>query len=285
MSDSFICGLFILAAYYEVIVMKIPVKDFLQRYKEMFIAKTPYISTLAYWKMKHLIEEGETYYLPEYSCYYMIRDKHLLVYYSPDHKLHISIDELNTLDCISLPAEIFDTIKDKLVGFCVKRAWGLRYNFYYEPPKQLNTRYEAINFNFFNMDHYKKAAEIINDGSGWLTEKNIERMTEYSAFDPSLWFFVQDTISQELVAISISAYDSEVKQTDLDWIYVSPLYQGRGAGRFLIEETIRRCKDKSDDICVGGTVEFYRRCGFYDYEQWVWASKDGYQLNAPKIQP
>jgi GNAT superfamily N-acetyltransferase len=110
-------------------------------------------------------------------------------------------------------------------------------------------------------------------------------MTGYSAFDPSLWFFVKDTVSQELVAVSISAYDSEVRQTDLDWIYVSPLYQGKGAGRFLIEETIRRCKDKSEDICVGGTVEFYRRCGFYDYEQWVWASKDGYQFNAPKIQP
>lgn len=265
--------------------MKIPLKEFQVKYKELFIAKTPNIATLAYWKMKHLIEEGDTYFLPDHDCYYMIRDKHLLVYYSPDHELHISIDELNTLDCISLPAEMFDTIEDKLIGFRESRAWGLRYNFSYEPPEQLNTRYKATNFDFHNMLHFKKAAEIINGGSDWFTEKNIERMTGYSAFDPSLWFFVEDTISHELVAISISAYDSEVRQTDLDWIYVSPPYQGKGAGRFLIEETIRRCKGKSDDICVGGTVEFYRRCGFYDYEQWVWASKDGYQLIAPKIQP
>lgn len=265
--------------------MKIPVEDFQQNFKELFLAKTPYITTLAYWKMKHLIEDGETYYLPEHNCYYLIRDKHLLVYHSPDQELHISIEELNSLDCISLPADMFDKIKDKLVGFHENRAWGLRYDFCYEPPKQQSTRYEAVNFDFQNTDQYKKAAEIINGGSDWLTEKNIEKMTGYSAFDPSLWFFVKDTASRELVAISISAYDGEVRQTDLDWIYVSPPYQGKGAGRFLIEETIRRCKDKSDDICVGGTVEFYRRCGFYDYEQWVWASKEGYQLNAPKIQP
>ena len=54
---------------------------------------------------------------------------------------------------------------------------------------------------------------------------------------------------------------------------------------FLIEQTIERCKDKSNDICVGGTVEFYRKCGFYDYELWVWAAKDGYQFSAPIIQP
>jgi len=274
-----------LAAYREVMAMKIPVQDFQRKYKELFVAKTPDIATLAYWKMKRLIEEGDTYYLPEHNCYYMIRDKHLLVYHSPDHKLHISIDELNTLDCISLPAEMFDTIKDKLVGFRDNRAWGLRYNFCYEPPKQPNIKYEAVNFDFQNRDHYKKAAEIINGGSVWLSEKNIEKMTRYAAFDPSLWFFAKDMISRELVAISISAYDGEVRQTDLDWIYVSPLCQGKGAGRFLIEETIRRCKDKSDDICVGGTVAFYRRCGFYDYEQWVWASKDGYQFKAPEIQP
>jgi GNAT superfamily N-acetyltransferase len=110
-------------------------------------------------------------------------------------------------------------------------------------------------------------------------------MTAYSAFEPSLWFFVRDRELQELAAISISAYNAEIRQTDLDWIFVSPEYQGKGCGRFLVNETIRRCRDKSDSICVGGTEEFYRRCGFIDFEQWVWAAKEGYRLVAPSIQP
>ena len=60
--------------------------EFLQKYKELFLVKTPYIAALAYWKIKHLIEDGETYYLPEFNCYYLIRNNHLLIYYSPDNK-------------------------------------------------------------------------------------------------------------------------------------------------------------------------------------------------------
>lgn len=92
-------------------------------------------------------------------------------------------------------------------------------------------------------------------------------------------------VKREVIALSISEYNEEVKQTDLDWIYVSPSHHGKGAGRFLVEQTIERCKAKSEDICVGGTVEFYRKCGFYDYELWVWAVKDGYKFSAPVIQP
>ena len=126
---------------------------------------------------------------------------------------------------------------------------------------------------------------MINQGDDWLNAENIKRMTKYSAFDKSLCFFVQENVSKELIAVSISEYNEEIKQTDLDWIYVSSDYHGKGAGRFLIEQTIERCKDKSNDICVGGTVEFYRKCGFYDYELWVLAAKDGYQFIAPIIQP
>jgi GNAT superfamily N-acetyltransferase len=88
-----------------------------------------------------------------------------------------------------------------------------------------------------------------------------------------------------LAAISISAYDPEVRQTDLDIIFVAPNFQGKGCGRFLIGETIRRCKDKSDSICVGGKVAFYRKCGFADYELWAWAAKEGYRFRAEGIQP
>ena len=265
--------------------MKISTVSFLEKYKQLFIANTPGVELFAFWKMKYLIETGETFYLPEYDCYYMIRDNHLLVYYSPDGKMHLPLDELNGLDCISLPASTYDTVKADLEGFDAKYDWNLRYDFGYKPIKNNNNRYCAAEFDFNDENHYKKAAELINGGSGWLNENNIRKMTKYPSFDPSLWFFIKDKTADDPAAISISAYDAEVRQTDLDWIFVAPEYQGKGCGRFLIEETIRRCKHKSDNIRVGGTVEFYRKCGFVNYELWVWAPKKGYRFKAEGIQP
>lgn len=172
--------------------------------------------------------------------------------------MHLLIDELNSLDCISLPAPIYDSVKEYLMGFHASYDWRLRYDFSYRPIEKDVSQYEAVDFDFANQQHYDKAAAIIcGDDEDSFNEKRVKKMTLYSAFDPSLSFFVKDKVAQELAAISISAYDPEVKQTDLDWIYVAPKYQGKGSGRFLIEETIRRCKDKSEDICVAGEVDFY----------------------------
>jgi ribosomal protein S18 acetylase RimI-like enzyme len=264
--------------------VKISVDKFLVKYRQLFLDRTPGIEIFSYWKTKYLIENGETFYLPEYECYYMIRDNHLLIYYSPDNKLHLSVEELNSLNCISLPANMYDPIKEHLRDFNASYYWNLRYDYNYQ-----NMNYplqcETVDFEFSNQQHFIKAAEIINGGDGDFTDKNVKKMTLYSAFDPSLWFFVKDKYTNDLVAISISAYDREVKQTDLDWISVLPKYQGKGCGRYLVNETINRCKYKSDSICVAGTVEFYRKCGFVDYELWVWAPKKEYQFKAKGIQP
>ena len=266
--------------------MKISTVKFLEKYNQLLCARKQGIELFAYWKMKWLIENGDTFYLPKHDCYYLIRDNHLLMYYSPDNRMHLSTQELNGLDCISLPTAMYDNIKESLEGFNPSHGWGLRYDFNYQPRVHISTQYEAINFDFSDSAYYTKAAEIICGGNGdWFNEKNVKKMTSYSAFDPTLWFYVRDKVTQDLAAISISAYDAEVRQTDLDWIYVASNYQGKGCGRFLIEETVRRCKDKSQSICVGGAVEFYRKCGFVDYESWVWAPKEGYQFKAGGIQP
>lgn len=267
------------------VIVRIPTVEFVEKYKQLFLAKTQGIELFAYWKMKWLIENGETFYIPEHDCYYMIRDNHLLIYYSPDNQMHLSTQELNALDCISLPVAMYDGIKEKLVGFSPAYGWGLRYDFNYRPKEHTSSQYEAVDFDFSDSTHYAKAAEIICGSDGWFSDNNVRKMTSYVAFCPALWFFVRDKATQDLIAISISAYDNEVKQADLDWIYVTPKYHGKGCGRFLIEETIRRCKDKSESICVSGAVEFYRKCGFIDYEQWAWAPKEGYEFKAIGIQP
>ena len=258
--------------------------DFLRMFKRRFLANGPGTAALAYWKMKYLILTGEAYRVPGHDAFYLVRDRHLLAYLSGDNELHLKPGELNALDAVTLPAGLFETVKGDLRGFRPGYAWSLRYDFNYKPAPPSGD-FEAIGFDFHNHRHYKKAAEIINGTEKWLNDKNIKKMTGYAAFDPSLWFFAKEKKAKDFEAVCISAYDPEVRQTDMDWVFVAPNAQGKGLGRFLAEETIRRCGEKSDSVCVGGAEDFYRKCGFYGYEEWVWAAKDGYKFNAPGIQP
>ena len=241
---------------------------------------------LAFWKMRALIRSAEAFYLPKHDCYYIVRDKHLLYYSAPDDVCHLGADELNKLDAISLPTFVFNQIAHEISGFQVNEGWTLHYDFSYRSATRDFSAYEAVNFDFDDEAHYATAAAIIDaESGGWMTAHRVRRMTTFDAFDPSVWFFVRDKADGALVAVSISAYSPEVRETDLDWIFVRPDRHGKGAGRFLIQETIRRCEAKSDLIRVGGTVEFYRRCGFVDDTLWVWAVKPGYEFRCLRIQP
>lgn len=239
----------------------------------------------AYWKMKALCEDAEAFSLPEFECYYVIRDSHLLIYSSADNLCHIPLDELNKLSGICMKAEMLDSIKDHLSGFQVSYAECLYYDFSYQPKTMLYDYLGIVKFDFSNEDHYRIASEIINQGSDWLNADNIKKMTSFPSFDPSLWFFIHDKSSNELVGFCISTFDKFVKETDLDWIYIRPHHHGKGAGRYMIEEIIRRSINRSNIIRVSGTAEFYKRCGFYNKQLWVWAVKPGYSFVAPAIQP
>ena len=238
----------------------------------------------AFWKMRAIIEGGEGYFLPEHGCHYLIYRNHLMYYASPDGACHIPPEELNRLDAISLPASMYDAVSDGLDGFEAHYGWGLRYDLGYVPPAA-PSGWEAVDFDFGCEGDYALAAQIISGGEGdWMTAARVRRMAGFEAFDPSLWFFVREAGGRR-VAVAISAYSPEVAETDLDWIFVLPGFQGRGTGRFLLREVIRRCAHKSDLIRVGGTEEFYRRCGFVNDVRWVWAAKPGYRFTCERIQP
>jgi GNAT superfamily N-acetyltransferase len=85
---------------------------------------------------------------------------------------------------------------------------------------------------------------------------------------------VKSRASKEAVAMVISTYLASIRECYLDWIQVLPAYQGRGLGRLLVSETIKRAIGKSDIICVTGMVDdFYRKCGFAGTESWYIISK------------
>jgi len=240
----------------------------------------------AYWKMNALAREGQAYCLKEYDSYYAVYRNFLFAYLSSDGQCHIPIDTLNRFDCIQMNADLYDTVKDQLVGFTPYYWYKLHYDFFYEPPSEQTHHYLIVDFDFTNEQHFVEASNMINQGNGnWMMPENIKKIMREPVFDPSLWFFIKDTSGGEQIGICISTYDSQLHETDIEWMYILPAHQGRGAGRFLINETIRRSKGRSEDIRVGGTNEFYKKCGFVEKSRTVWASKKGYSLIAPCIQP
>jgi GNAT superfamily N-acetyltransferase len=260
--------------------MKIAMEQFQQQFLRLYASDTSQYTPFALWKVQKMTAEGEAFYLADYDCYYVIRHKQLLFYTSVDKKCHIPAEQLNTLDMIVMNAAIFDTVKDQLEGFNNSYCWTLYYDFNCQVTLNPLKQYEVVDFDFTDDRHFQSAADIINgDADGGLHSLRIKKWTTIPSFDPSLWFFIRDTTNQKLISIGISTFHKEVKETDLDWIFVLPAYQGKGVGRFLIDEIIRRSAYRSSVIRVGGVDEFYKKCGFFEKECWGWAIKPGFGLN------
>ena len=267
--------------------MKIDMADFQKKHLELYHLPG-YFGSSPLWKMEKLFEDAEAFYLPEHDFYYVIRDKHLLMYYSPDGQCHIPVDELNSLDGISMDAALFDTIKDRLPGFEISYLEGLQYDKNYVPPILSGDKNDVVEFDFSDEEHYALVAHIINevyDGNGNFSSERVKRIKSVyescSVFDPLLWFYVRDRETNKLTGVALSTYQESIRQTVLDWIFILPEFHGAGVGRFMIQEIIRRSLGRSDSIIVGGLVAFYKKCGFYTHRLDVWAVKPGYSFNGP----
>ncbi len=260
--------------------MKIPIERFQNQLLKLYALDPAKYTPFALWKMQKMTGEGQAFHLPEFDCYYVIRDKQLLFYTSADQKCHLPLKTLNGLDFIVMNPDILDSVKDRLEGFNISYGWTLYYNFNHRPEQKPNPRYAVVDFDFASESHFQIAADIINGGAGgFMNAQRMRKWTAFPSYDPSLWFFMQDTETQKLVSIGISTFHQEAKETDLDWIFVLPAYQGKGAGRTLIAEIIHRSAQRSNVIRVGGLEAFYKRCGFFEKERWGYAVKPGFGMN------
>ena len=250
-------------------------------------------NNFAVWKHKALVldKDTENFYIPEKNCYYSIyNNKMLLSYITYDDKCHVPIDILNKLDCIMMLADIFDKIKDKLIGFSANYGYKLHYDYSYIPIVDTG-RYSAVDFDFSDEQHYIQACNMINqeENGDWFMPDNIRKIVqqykEHSVFSPDLLFFAKDNFENKLVGITISSFDKKISETDIDWFFILPQFHGKGAGRFLIAETVNRSKERSKSIRTGGTNEFYKKCGFIEKDCEVWATKEGFEFIASCVQP
>lgn len=242
--------------------------------------------SMAFWKLKTLALNGDTYYLPENDCYYGVYDKFMFCCFSKDNKCYIPFDELNEFKCISMSKSMYEGIQNNLTDFNISYGYKLHYDFNYKIVSDAISRYSIESFDFLDDKHYVSASKIINQGNGdWIMPDNLKKIMREPVFDPSMWLFVKDNNTNEFIGISISTYDVQLKETDIEWFYILPEYHRKGVGRYLISEIIKRSEYRSSDIRVGGTNEFYKKCGFIEKESNVWASKEGVSLYAPCIQP
>ena len=109
--------------------------------------------------------------------------------------------------------------------------------------------------------------DVVNScyGEHRFRERNFDQLTMSDTYDPNLWIWVVESLSDAPIAVFISEYDHEIGEVNLDWCQVLPGYRNRGIGRALVAETIRRAEGAS--IITVGTQDlpegrFYERCGF-----------------------
>lgn len=107
---------------------------------------------------------------------------------------------------------------------------------------------------------------------------SVEELKAYKAesiYSPDLWIGIRENNSGELAATGIAAFDPEIKEGILDWIQVSPAFRRQGLGRYVVNELLRRLRDRAGFVTVSGRMHnptnpyaLYLNCGFENPVVW-----------------
>ncbi|MCD4714841.1 MAG: GNAT family N-acetyltransferase [Clostridiales bacterium] len=118
----------------------------------------------------------------------------------------------------------------------------------------------------FILDSYENTNVCLEDIKSW---------RESELFDRSIWIWLVDSESSEKVALGICEHDKKNREGILDWIQVNEAYRGKGYGKILVKELMRRFNVKVDVITVSGDFKnktnpeaLYRVCGFEGNQNW-----------------
>jgi len=94
-------------------------------------------------------------------------------------------------------------------------------------------------------------------------------------FAADLWLIALDASTGEPVGCGIADIDPVAGEGALEWIQVLPEHRRRGAGRFIVNELLRRMAGRADFATVSGKVNngtkperLYRSCGFAGDDVW-----------------
>jgi GNAT superfamily N-acetyltransferase len=255
-------------------VVQMDSEDFIAAIQELYVQNPCQVSSIAFWKTAQLCRGSETYSVTKESHTYLyaIRSRRLEFYWSDDRQhFLLTPNDIKAFEFLALHADFYRLIADKMTGFQVRESHPLHYDFGFVPAVETSDEFLLADFDFTREQDLVVAAEMLNrcyetDHHG---AEEIAGWCSLAVFDESLWFWVRKRSSGEAVGLGISTYQVSIRECYLDWIQVLPEYQGRGLGRLLVSETIRRAIGKSDIIRVTGMADdFYRKCGFVGNESW-----------------
>lgn len=108
-----------------------------------------------------------------------------------------------------------------------------------------------------------------------LTVSELESYKSKPVYDEDLWICLYDKKNHTIAATGIAEFDNDVEEGYLDWIQVSEGYRGRGLGKIIVYELLRRLKKKASFVTVSGRADnktkpekLYESCGFGSKVLW-----------------
>lgn len=119
-------------------------------------------------------------------------------------------------------------------------------------------------------ENIKISTEIVE---GWMF---------HPVYDPDLWLWVIDLETGEKAGLGIAEKDLQVPEASLEWTQVLPAFRGKGVGKAIVTELLRRVSGSVRFTTVAGELEnvhqperLYRRCGFTGEDVWWLLSEKG----------
>lgn len=255
--------------------------NFIEKAEKIYTA-SPQKFGFAFWKYRELLKDAQIFdeAIDQITYMYAINDNRLIYYWSEDENLIIPRDELSKFDLIYIHSKYKNSLRHLEGSHDINLGNALIYNSNYQKDIDNDSFYvETVDFNESRL--FKIIADIINNSSFgtdiFLSPDYIQKLIFLPVFDPNFWILVFEKQSKTPVAAGICIYDSKIKETEIEWLYVHKEYHGLGIGRMLINEIIRKAKDKSNLIRVGGVAdEFYIKCGFgLKTDEWMWIKRKG----------
>ncbi len=108
-----------------------------------------------------------------------------------------------------------------------------------------------------------------------LSPETVLEWTRHPVFENDLWIWLLDKEKPLPAALGIGELDRSSREGALEWIQVHPEYRGRGLGKSLVNELLRRLMPHSSFVTVAGEVNnqthpeaLYRACGFQGEDIW-----------------
>lgn len=97
------------------------------------------------------------------------------------------------------------------------------------------------------------------------------------AFAPDLLLWLLDERNEQPVGLGVALLDSDLGEAVIEQVQIVEAYRGRGLGRALVQELLRRIGTRASFTTVSGIVEdrdnpgaFFRHCGFAGDDVWWW---------------